>query len=140
VEDSRGERTATESATRDRQRSHGGADRAPDCKTGGEVLDASGAAAAGNGANSRASAGRVVEGGQSHAKEPFPAEVKKIQDDLLAILHILHDKFPNLKMVYLSNRIYGRLRRRGAQSGAACLRTGFAVKWLIADQSPESRS
>src|SRR5205823_4892903 len=34
-------------------------------------------------------------------KEPFPAEVKKLQEELVKVLHILHDKFPNLKITYL---------------------------------------
>ena len=67
-------------------------------------------------------------------KEPFPAEVKKIQDDLLAILHILHDKFPNLKMVYLSNRIYAGYAVAALNPEPHAYETGFAVKWLIADQ------
>ena len=52
-------------AARDRQRSHGSADSAPDCQTGREVLDDPARAAEGNGLDSGASAGGVVEGSQS---------------------------------------------------------------------------
>ena len=38
---------------------------------------------------------------------PFPAETKKLQADVVATLHNLRDRYPNLKIVYLSSRIYG---------------------------------
>jgi hypothetical protein len=66
--------------------------------------------------------------------QPFPIEVKKMQADLVAILHILHDKFPNLKMVYLSDRIYAGYAVSALNPEPHAYETGFAVKWLIADQ------
>lgn len=64
----------------------------------------------------------------------FPAEVKKMQEDLLAIVHILHDLFPNLKMLYLSNRIYAGYAVSPLNPEPHAYESGFAVKWLIADQ------
>src|SRR5205085_8195431 len=37
----------------------------------------------------------------------WPAATKQLQADLIATLHNLHDRFANLKIAYLSSRIYG---------------------------------
>ena len=67
-------------------------------------------------------------------KEPFPAEVKKMQAELVNVLHILHDMFPNLKIAYLSSRIYGGWAASPLNPEPHAYEEGFAVKWLIADQ------
>ena len=67
-------------------------------------------------------------------KEPFPTEVKKLQSELVTIVHHLHDKFPNTKLIYLSSRIYGGYSLRPLNPEPHAYETGFAVKWLIADQ------
>jgi hypothetical protein len=67
-------------------------------------------------------------------KEPFPAEVKKMQAELVNILHILHDKFPNLKIAYLSSRIYGGWAASPLNPEPHAYEEGFAVKWAIAEQ------
>ena len=36
----------------------------------------------------------------------FPAEVKSLQHYLVQTLHVMHDRFPNLKIAYLSSRTY----------------------------------
>ncbi len=66
--------------------------------------------------------------------EPWPAEVKKIEADMLADIHNVHDKFPNVKMLYMSNRIYAGYAVGGLNPEPHSYETGFAVKWLIADQ------
>ena len=67
-------------------------------------------------------------------KEPFPAEVKKMQMELVKVLHILHGKFPNLKIAYLSSRIYGGWAGSPLNPEPHAYEEGFAVKWTIADQ------
>jgi hypothetical protein len=66
--------------------------------------------------------------------QAFPAEVKKLQADIVATLHNLHDKFPNLKIAYLSSRTYGGYAGTPLNPEPHAFETGFAVKWLIADQ------
>jgi hypothetical protein len=70
----------------------------------------------------------------STPKEPFPAEAKKLQLDMLKDLYILHDTFPNLKIVYLSSRIYGGYAAGPLNPEPHAYESNFAVKWLIADQ------
>lgn len=66
--------------------------------------------------------------------QPFPAEAKKLQADLVATVHNLHDRFPNLKLCYLSSRIYAGYAASPLNPEPHAYETAFAVKWLIADQ------
>jgi hypothetical protein len=62
----------------------------------------------------------------------FPATAMVLKDDLAAIVRILRDTFPNLRLCYLSSRTYGGYS--GAHPEPISYETGFAVKWLIEDQ------
>ncbi|HTM50593.1 MAG TPA: hypothetical protein VL285_17990 [Bryobacteraceae bacterium] len=65
---------------------------------------------------------------------PFPAYPKRLQGYLEESLHIAMERFPNLKLVYLSSRTYGGYTETGGSPESDAYETGFAVKWLIADQ------
>jgi hypothetical protein len=67
-------------------------------------------------------------------KAPFPVEVKKLYTDLVADVHNLHDHFPNLKIVYLSSRIYGGWAVTPTCPEPHAYEGAFAFKWLLADQ------
>jgi hypothetical protein len=67
-------------------------------------------------------------------KDPFPAEPKKMQAQMVKVVQNLHDKFPNLKMVYISPRTYGGYAGGALNPEPHAYETGFADKWLIADQ------
>lgn len=64
----------------------------------------------------------------------FPIEVKKLEADVLATIHNLHDKYPNLKMLYLSTRIYAGYAAAPLNPEPHSYESGFAYKWLIGDQ------
>jgi hypothetical protein len=64
----------------------------------------------------------------------FPAEAKKLEEDIVKTLHNLHDKFPNLKIVYFSNRIYAGYAASPLNPEPHAYETAFAVKWIIARQ------
>jgi hypothetical protein len=66
--------------------------------------------------------------------EAFPIEVKRLQADMVATIHNLHDKFSNLKIVYLSPRIYAGWAVGGLNPEPHAYESGFACKWIIADQ------
>ena len=66
--------------------------------------------------------------------EPFPEHVKKFQQNLVDVVHNLHDKFPNLKICYLSSRIYGGWAGSPLNPEPYAYEEAFGVKWLIADQ------
>lgn len=66
--------------------------------------------------------------------KPFPGEAKDLQRYLVETLHVLHDKFPNLKIAYLSSRTYAGYATSPLNPEPHAYESGFAVKWLIADQ------
>ena len=66
--------------------------------------------------------------------QPFPIEVKKLQGYLVDTLHNAKDRFPNLKIAYLSNRIYAGYAEVPLNPEPHAYETAFADKWVIADQ------
>lgn len=60
----------------------------------------------------------------------FPQHADTLKSQLRTIVQIIKDKFPNVRLCYLSSRIY-----HGYASGEPyAYHTGFSVKWLIEDQ------
>ncbi len=59
---------------------------------------------------------------------------RQLQQQLVKVLQILHDRFPNLRIVYLSSRIYGGYAGGPLNPEPYAYQSGFAVKRLIADQ------
>jgi hypothetical protein len=66
--------------------------------------------------------------------DPFPGHAKTLQKELVNVVHILHDRFPNLKLVYLSSRTFGGYATTRLNPEPFAYETGFAVKWLIEQQ------
>jgi hypothetical protein len=64
----------------------------------------------------------------------FPAEAKKLEEDIVKTLHNLHDRFSNLKIVYFSNRIYAGFAASPLNPEPHAYETAFAPKWVIARQ------
>ena len=65
---------------------------------------------------------------------PFPEEARKLQADLGATLRNLRGRYPNLKIAYISNRIYAGYAATGLNPEPHAYESAFAVRWLIADQ------
>ncbi len=65
---------------------------------------------------------------------PFPAEAKKLEDDIVKTLHNVRDKFPNLRIVYFSSRIYAGFAASPLNPEPHAYETAFAPKWIIARQ------
>jgi hypothetical protein len=70
----------------------------------------------------------------------FPKYVRALEGELARIVQVLHARFPNVKLVYLSSRTYGgwakAAPRRAAPGNSEpfSYESGFAVQWLIARQ------
>jgi hypothetical protein len=64
----------------------------------------------------------------------FPEEAVDLKTHLVANVHILKDRFPNLKLLYLSSRIYAGYAESPLNLEPHAYETAFSVKWLIADQ------
>ena len=64
----------------------------------------------------------------------FLEHTKQLQDEMVDVMHNLHDKFPNLRIAYISSRIYGGWAGSPLNPEPWAYEEGFAMKWLIADQ------
>ena len=65
---------------------------------------------------------------------PFPAESKKLYGDIIGTLHTVHDRFPSLKVAYLSSRTYGGYTEVGGSPEPWAYETAFSVKGAVSDQ------
>jgi hypothetical protein len=61
----------------------------------------------------------------------FPENAQLLQRALRSIIAILRTKFPQLKLVYVSSRIYGGYSETELSREPIAYESGFAVKWLI---------
>jgi Cu/Ag efflux protein CusF len=64
----------------------------------------------------------------------FPGYAEKLQAELARIVGVLHERVPNLKLVYLSSRTYGGYATTPLNPEPYAYEGGFAVKWLIEQQ------
>jgi len=62
---------------------------------------------------------------------PFPWDAERFRDALTAIVKTLSDRFPNLRLVYVSSRIYGGYALRNGSQEPWAYEGGFAYKWMI---------
>ncbi len=66
--------------------------------------------------------------------EVFPIHPTRLRDLLEPIVQILHDRYPNLSIVYLASRTYAGYASTSLNPEPFAYESGFAVKWLIRDQ------
>lgn len=65
---------------------------------------------------------------------PFPLDALLLKADLREIVELLYERFPNLKIVYLSSRTYGGYATIDLNPEPYAYQSAFAVKWLVEDQ------
>jgi hypothetical protein len=68
------------------------------------------------------------------AHEPFPQDARRLQGALRTIVRNLNARFPSLRVVYLSSRIYAGYATTRLNPEPYAYQSGFAVKWTIADR------
>jgi len=64
----------------------------------------------------------------------WPTYARALKDELAAMLSMMAVRFPNLRLVYLSSRVYGGYALSGLNPEPYAYESGIAVKWLIEDQ------
>jgi hypothetical protein len=64
----------------------------------------------------------------------FPRHAEALKADLVAILNQLKQRFPNLRLVYLSSRIYAGYATTALNPEPYAYESAFAVRWVIEDQ------
>jgi hypothetical protein len=70
----------------------------------------------------------------------FPTAAKILEGELANIVRILHERFENLKLVYLSSRTYAGWARIRLNPEPYAYESGFAIKWLIERQTGGDRA
>ena len=71
---------------------------------------------------------------RARANLPFPLDALLLKSDLREIVGLLNQRFPNLKIIYLSSRTYGGYATIDLNPEPYAYQSAFAVKWLIEDQ------
>jgi uncharacterized protein (TIGR03437 family) len=64
----------------------------------------------------------------------FPEDARRLQSELAAIARTLRSRFPNLRLLYLSSRIYAGYASTRLNPEPYAYQSGFAVKWLLERQ------
>jgi lysophospholipase L1-like esterase len=67
-------------------------------------------------------------------RAPFPAEVRRLEGYLAETIRNLAARYPNLRIVYLSSRIYGGYAETPLNPEPHAYESGFAVRRVIAAQ------
>ncbi len=65
---------------------------------------------------------------------PFPAHARAMQGDLVIVIGKLKGRFVNLRIAYLSSRIYAGYATTGLNPEPYAYESAFTVRWLIEDQ------
>jgi hypothetical protein len=76
---------------------------------------------------------KQAEAGPSQHGE-FPKHAKVLQENLVKGLHNLKEEFPNLRIVYLSSRIYAGYATTGLNPEPYAYEEAFSMRWLIQEQ------
>jgi hypothetical protein len=64
----------------------------------------------------------------------FPKHAQKLKDNLVVVLQKLKQRYPNLRLAYLSSRIYAGYARTGLNPEPYAYESAFSIRWLIDDQ------
>jgi hypothetical protein len=76
---------------------------------------------------------KQAEAGPARLGE-FPAHARTLQAHLVSALNLLKQKFPNLRIAYLSSRIYAGYATTALDPEPYSYESAFSVRWLIRDQ------
>ena len=64
----------------------------------------------------------------------FPAHAKKLQEEMKKIVLIARSKYPNLRLAYLSSRIYAGYAKSELNPEPYAYEGAFSMRWLIQEQ------
>ena len=68
------------------------------------------------------------------ARRPVPRLRDGIENDTVSVLQALKTRFPNLRLAYLSSRIYGGYATTTLNPEPYAYESGFSTRWVIEDQ------
>jgi hypothetical protein len=64
----------------------------------------------------------------------FPRHAEVLRDDLITILNKLHSRYPNLRLAYLSSRVYAGYATSKLNPEPYAFESAFSVRWVIEEQ------
>ncbi|MDO8542033.1 MAG: hypothetical protein Q7S40_16470 [Opitutaceae bacterium] len=64
----------------------------------------------------------------------FPGHAQVLKDDMAQVLQLLRQRFPNLRIAYLSSRTYAGYARGPLNPEPYAYESAFTIRWLIQDQ------
>jgi hypothetical protein len=64
----------------------------------------------------------------------FPKHAEEMKGDMVAIIQKARERFPNLRIAYLSSRIYAGYAKTPLNPEPYAYESAFVVRWLIQDQ------
>ncbi len=70
----------------------------------------------------------------AHPTSGFPKHAQDLQREEENLVRLFHDRFPNCKLAYVSNRTFGGYATSDLNPEPYAYETGFAVKWMIEKQ------
>lgn len=76
---------------------------------------------------------KLAEGSPRYLGE-FPKHAQVLKDNIAKALANLHAKFPNLRLVYLSSRIYAGYANTHLNPEPYAYEGAFSIRWLIQEQ------
>ena len=66
--------------------------------------------------------------------EGWPTHARRLKDDTVVVLQRLKTRFPNLRLAYLSSRIYAGYATTTLNPEPYAYQSAFSVRWVIEDQ------
>ena len=71
---------------------------------------------------------------RANPSEPFPQFAELLRDDLRSVVQIIETRYPNVKAIYVSSRIYAGYATVPLNPEPWAYQSGFAFKWLIEER------
>ncbi len=75
-----------------------------------------------------------IKEADAQPSEGFPKYAQTLESELETIVRVLPERFPNVKLVYLSSRTFGGYATTPLNPEPYAYESGFSVKWLIEKQ------
>lgn len=77
---------------------------------------------------------KQANGGPQPGRDDFPVYAQKLRDDMATIVRRVRETYPNVRIVYLTSRIYAGYSLIALSPEPFAYEGAFSVRWLIQDQ------